>query len=309
MFLYSRRKYTVPHISNKKPITQSAPKKRIRRASIIGPPHRRPERADLPVEFEFEFEFPHIPTFLTFPEENLTIVDMPGTKKLDKLDNYVNEMTTIRSDTQNVHDSQLNAGLISIYAGLKKYEHVDREEIAKYIDAQDIAEQQKTDALRALQTFNLDAAITSIESNLYHVLATAWLNGYKDAVVRALSDCVERDEVVCVTGRANRVLYEISLDMNDKILTTDAYKSQIIHEIQNLMREKIREAENDTRTARQLVGRSYSDPNIVVDPAEEDTFKDELKKTISDYIVANYEGVLKPDFLKKMEDYCQAAVL
>lgn len=233
-------------------------------------------------------------------------------QKIDKIQNYMKEIGKIRSDSQNVHDTQLIKELGVFYNSLPKYNTVDKEEIVDYImQSENLNEEQKLNALRALEAFDTEHTISSLNTNLHVVLATVWKNGYRDETLNALVDCTEHNSLVCVTGRCNKLLYEASLKNNNTApaMTQDAYKHQIVNEVQNIIRAKIDEIAKSPNAKLRAVAESYTNPEIPVDAATEEEFKNALKDDIRAYISAEYTSKLTPAFLTKMQEYCQLAVV
>ena len=247
------------------------------------------------------------------PEAHTTIpaADRDYAQKINKIQNYVKEVGVIKSDTQNVHDTQLINDLRIFYETLPKHSEVDKEEIVDYIiNSEMLNEQSKLNALRALDAFDKTHTITSLNTDLNVVLATVWKNGYRDETLNALADCIERDSVVCITGRCNRLLYEASLkNAKTPLMTQDAYKHQIINEVQNIINDKIDDALKSPNDKVRAVAESYTNPETVVDASVEEEFKNSLKLTIRKFIDGEYKSKLTPTFLNKMQEYCELAVV
>jgi len=218
-----------------------------------------------------------------------------------------------KSDTQNVHDTQVSKDLRSTMALLE--------------DAPGGAINDAIDACGRLVNNNGCRVLEKIRDNPEHVMALdcteadvlgkVWHRAnhfgnslQKKNIVKAIADsindCVENGSMVCTSGRAARIIGSLAtLDFDHRVghaVTVDAYRSQMFNETQKELQQLIAEAGNSDGDLK-IVADSYSDPTITAPAAAQAQFKQALTEKIN----ANcnkYSTVMSPEQLENIRAEC-----
>lgn len=238
--------------------------------------------------------------------------------KIKKIENYNNISQTNHLDTQNVHDSAVNSNLRDTYDiilgdvnNILKFEST--EFIHDYIDdMKDFDATKKKNAKKTLDRMmssnsKISAANNDTENTvLYNVWNRAnhsenIKNGnstnIKNAIVEALADCVEDDNVVCSGGRSARIIASLAtIDIDQtmgKVVTKQAYRNEVF----KLATESLnREVQKDLKSSDSDVSK-YANTFITEDWNEmddsgiamviKDSFAARVMVPIDNYINAN----------------------
>ncbi len=169
--------------------------------------------------------------------------------KIMAIENYYQERP-LPNDPQNVHDSEFNEELGTLYRALvAKNMHTDKpleraehvvtdEELLQEIDKYIQGRPEESRARPIFQRMQEAATISSLGTNERRILLETWkrthapinvkankVDDLRAAIVQGLADCMESRELgkwseVCVTGRCGRVLGALTLIDADQTLST-----------------------------------------------------------------------------------------
>jgi hypothetical protein len=133
----------------------------------------------------------------------------------------------------------------------------------------------------------------------------------KSAIIDALADSVENDNVVCINGRTGRVLNSLTLLDYDEGLsgakTWEAYKNQIYEESKAIIQSEIQKAKESPIDLLRNVGDYYEGGNCDIDPAMEKEFIELVKKEI-DLNIDTYSDKLTEKERSQLKIECHAAI-
>jgi hypothetical protein len=121
-----------------------------------------------------------------------------------------------------------------------------------------------------------------------------------------LNNSVEKDIVVCITGRTDEIVSSLVLLDVDKdfvVKTEDMYRDEILTTCSKFLTDEIQHLKKDDS----LLGKSAKAFDKGTD---EDTtlFEDHMKKKFEDYITQNYSDKLGENVLKKIIADAKCAV-
>lgn len=206
------------------------------------------------------------------------------------------------NDSQNAHDTKVNADLRAIFARIKTNKiNVPNciAEVSEYIKKSDMSHKNKVAAAEVLEVVKKGHVIVTFDTREDVILACVWsraehpqnqelLNGIprstliKDAVVRALADCKE-DIIVCINGRCSRILAALCTTdfdrQNDVIMTFEAHKNQILQEVNKTINSCIQDPPFHLASAANAFNNGEDHENI-------DKFKEFLSTKIDSTIDA-----------------------
>jgi len=146
------------------------------------------------------------------------------------------------NDAQNVHDTKVSKYLRETFRKINAKRpswDICRAEIISLVPPERIERVE-----RVLNTIDLNNYISTIGAYEIDVVCAVWgraalnatCNQIKQAVIDALVDCVENNNVVCINGRVGRIINSLALlDFDPSIsqhgaMTLEAYRNQIFHE-------------------------------------------------------------------------------
>lgn len=226
-------------------------------------------------------------------------------------------------DKQNVHDGKVNSDLRDTLTKLKNSVRKDFDvqtslrEIYDYLDEYE-NQDKVADANRILSRMSRGDAISTYSETEDRILAYTWERckhpgnfanekNMKDAIIAALADGVENGNEVCTNGRCSRVLNSlVTLDYDETVgaaMTFEAYRNQIFQEIKVAIEEEIDFAEKSDNAAIRDVAAAYLGDEIIVDPAADAKFKQNMKSQI-DKIIARYNTKLTSIEMENISEEC-----
>lgn len=265
-------------------------------------------------------------------EDRVNIAAEGAETKEEFVKNYLESTITHTSDPQNVHNSSTNTDLNNTLNKLRiSSSEVPVSEIFmqidKYLDDSvkngSISAKKSQDAKMVLKTAKIGSYISQFNDKEDMILKYVWdrsdlpenshnSTNIKNSICEALADCSNgENSTVCAGGRASRYLGSlVMLDVDPNVgaaMRSEDYKNQILREISNLIDfEAEKAAESDDDDIRS-VGRSYSDPSVVANPAAEAKFNEMLRQKIDAHI-DSYSEHLKPHQLEEFKNDAKAAL-
>lgn len=225
-----------------------------------------------------------------------------GETKIDTLDRVINQSITHTSDSQNVHDSDVQTDIKKIAAKLNVTlaPKVVDDKILEYIVSCTSDPTTKQKAIETLDTIkNRGIHISAVGATEQQILNSVWRRAHDvenapnkenilNSLVDSLAACIENNRPVCSTGRSTNLLSSLCLldyDSNvSKIGTSEMYKNEILEKANSLLKTCIEDAKNSTDANMKKLGASFDDATISSDtiPSEiKETFKKEYESKIN----------------------------
>lgn len=230
----------------------------------------------------------------------------PTTKKADIIQRVFDASVSHTSDSQNVHDSDVQIDLKRIVnkLNINRNSNAVPQEILNYILVSDFDTTHKEKAIQAYDKIcDHGIRIMAFDCTEQQILDAVWRRAHdplnKDnqenirrAIVDALASCVENGAVVCSTGRSSRILSSLCLldcdDSINKVGTSEMYKNEILEKANRLMNDTIKEFKESADADHQKLGQSFDDMTITdtSDRAKSDfmkSYEDKLDKLGLEY--------------------------
>jgi hypothetical protein len=228
----------------------------------------------------------------------------------EAINEAIDEAITYTNDSQNVHDTSVNADLRETLAKLKQGNggrvdipraFAEAEQFIRGKYAADPDNREKVaQALAVLAVMSRGEYIYTYNDTESNIFAHTWARAkhprniaredlIKTAIVNALADSVENGNIVCVNGRCGRVLNSlVTLDFDPSVgsaMTFEAYRNQIFQEVKEIIDKEIDKAKNsgDAELAEYAKSFDSGDPLEDGGPAEE-RFKRQLKNSLDKHI-------------------------
>jgi hypothetical protein len=238
--------------------------------------------------------------------------------------NYLKESIVYANDPQNVHDTKVNDKLRATLATFRTswdgtdYINDIRGAVGHYC-RDDKA--HKADAARqAINRMDLGDTIYTYNETERNILNIVWARTLdprneaakelmQEAIFDALADCVENGTMVCINGRASRVLNSLTLldcdPSTGAARTFAAYKNQIFEETKRIIEDTLKETAADPRYS--VAVEAYRDISKSCSDAEAEALADLMNKKIIEN-VEKYAGQLSASEIDRMKTEATAAV-
>ncbi len=221
--------------------------------------------------------------------------------KSEAVGEFFDESVHYTSDMQNVHDGAVNADLRKIYKKLKEVNPADVEGVLDCVEAsihQKYSGGTKLDsAMKVLLKIREGNHISTLGATEDMVLARVWERSshwknttnktlMRDAILEALTDCVEGGNVVCINGRCGRLLNSlVTLDYDTDVaagaMTGEVYRNQIFQEAQAIFKDELSAARSSSDSNMVNLAHYYDGLAQIVDANTDVTFKERVRGLIS----------------------------
>lgn len=225
--------------------------------------------------------------------------------KLESTHKFIAESSTFSNDAQNVHDSNVTSHTKEVYLDLAttEPENIQNDSVGDIID-----KLRKTKAANSVNY--LKSEIYNMDVNEQRLLQLVWNRSYhpnnqinreciQDSIIDHVADCVENGFPVCVTGRAARLVDSLTLldFKHGAVKTHDMYKSEIFNDVKNIIDKEVEDNLMSEKFGN--VAKSYKDPTVEYDDADEDEFRKLLADKITTHIDEKYEDVANISKIKE----------
>lgn len=202
--------------------------------------------------------------------------------------------TQIRSDPQNVHDSNVNNQL------LEKYNRLCELNGTRTVTMDDIINEAKRlknneKIIQVLDTISANhipiSKLGDIEANIVcHVYQRAKTPDLKSAFFDALNDCHEKGNIVCSQGRVSRILSCLTKLDDDEILsgslkTDDILKNEFMSKAHNILQTLLKNLNSDDK-----IRYDNNDPEI----------DERLRMDLSDRLRDEYSSIIDEQKLNNL---------
>ena len=250
--------------------------------------------------------------------------------KKEAYEKFVENNKTHTSDTQNVHDSEVNHQLSRSFNALKQAtlpisDNLDmiKDDVLNYAKSLPNESQDRIrksiDRIVSGKSYN-----SSIKTTEDELLKLVWSRCYdktnstnerliKDAVIESLLDMTNNGSTVCSTGRCSRLIDSLTLlDSNKELASGFATSEQLRNDSLDKSNEilenciKVYSESNDSRLKE--VALSYQDPKIVTNDESEKLFKDIVKCEINNYLSTTIKDKMTDVDYEKIKDHCLSAI-
>jgi len=266
------------------------------------------------------------------------------------IDNYIDLATRQTNDAQNVHDHTVLAGFKLILERLiadhnelnielKTLDEIKEEINKKGRRYSDNRPQLTLDALAVIERMRDGEKITALEidgesttdafclqmvwARAEHPLNSKNENLIKQSIFDNLLDSWEIDifgakKIVCVTGRATRMLGSLTLldfdERNWEVKKFEDFKNEIFNRVKTIINEQAELATSSNNIDLQNAGKTYlaktaEELNAITPPSDEaiTSLNITIKQEISN-MIANYVGSLESEFNTKIPAYMRTSV-
>jgi hypothetical protein len=244
--------------------------------------------------------------------------------KKEAVENYFDLSKKVKSDTQNVHDSNVNKHLKETYTQLKKDDFLITkkggfDEILRFIGNSKLDDVKRDNARKALYHIrDSPLKVFSLGNDVYlrDILLLVWNRAYhpdndenakdiRESVVESLADCVENKQIVCSGGVAARLLSSLGLLDHDENVgitqSTEMYRNEIFGEAKKIFDDELKNAEKLGDENTKLFARSFADLSVKDEEITKETrekFYQNVEKKVDDTL-NGYDPKYIPIGMKK----------
>lgn len=252
------------------------------------------------------------------------------------------EPKNIRSDPQNVHETQVSGDLERIYTNIKfendkddmitggvdNRQGVSIEDIRNAINAHKFSkEDERRRALTVLDTMNNGGEITKLHDNERNVLLNVWKrihssdndnrrDNLRASLIDSLASGMEKNyygdyAMVCANGRCGRVINSLTLldankDISRPIKTKEIMKNEVFSKSYKILENELKKAPADVVKA---YNGTTPESQINAELTKRvDDFMDNVKSKIETQIRADYDGSTNDATLENLIKDAQSGV-